>query len=156
MLRIVHVQDVHNDHIEDLSLAIGLGVERIGFCELGVQQIPETRPKGDEEHDVLVGYDGMWYPKVNPSSFEEVIGSIGHCDSLLTGCEDVDLRKPINSHKHIVISMWKTRHVIHGDGLPRLLKNRKRGVFAPNSSLGEQIKSAYMPSWALLGMTAVR
>jgi hypothetical protein len=29
-------------------------------------------------------------------------------------------------------------------------------LFAPNSSLGEQIKSAYMPSWALLGMTAVR
>jgi hypothetical protein len=29
-------------------------------------------------------------------------------------------------------------------------------VFAPNSSLGEQIKSACMPSWALLGMTAVR
>ena len=29
------------------------------------------------------------------------------------------------------------------------------GVFAPNSSLGEQIKGAYMPSWVLLGMTAV-
>ena len=28
-------------------------------------------------------------------------------------------------------------------------------VFAPNSSLGEQIKGAYMPSWALLSMTAV-
>jgi hypothetical protein len=28
-------------------------------------------------------------------------------------------------------------------------------MFAPNSSLGEQIKSAYMPSWALLGMTAM-
>ena len=26
---------------------------------------------------------------------------------------------------------------------------------APNSSLGEQIKGAYMPSWFLLGMTAV-
>ena len=30
-----------------------------------------------------------------------------------------------------------------------------RTLFAPNSSLGEQIKGAYMPSWALLGMTAV-
>jgi hypothetical protein len=29
-------------------------------------------------------------------------------------------------------------------------------LFAPNSSLGEQIKSAYMPSWALLGMTSVK
>jgi hypothetical protein len=28
-------------------------------------------------------------------------------------------------------------------------------LFAPNSSQGEQIKGAYMPSWALLGMTAV-
>jgi hypothetical protein len=28
-------------------------------------------------------------------------------------------------------------------------------MFAPNSSLGEQIKGAYMPSWVLLGMTAV-
>jgi hypothetical protein len=28
-------------------------------------------------------------------------------------------------------------------------------VFAPNSSLGEQIKGAYMPSWVLLSMTAV-
>jgi hypothetical protein len=29
-------------------------------------------------------------------------------------------------------------------------------LFAPNSSLCEQIMSAYMPSWALLGMTVVR
>jgi hypothetical protein len=28
-------------------------------------------------------------------------------------------------------------------------------LFAPNSSLGEKIKGAYMPSWVLLGMTAV-
>ena len=28
-------------------------------------------------------------------------------------------------------------------------------MFTPNSSLGEQIKGAYMPSWALLGMTTV-
>jgi hypothetical protein len=28
-------------------------------------------------------------------------------------------------------------------------------VFAPNSSLGEKIKGAYITSWALLGMTAV-
>jgi hypothetical protein len=28
-------------------------------------------------------------------------------------------------------------------------------VFAPNSSLGEKIKGAYMPSWVLLGMIVV-
>jgi hypothetical protein len=38
----------------------------------------------------------------------------------------------------------------------QLLKDILTSVFAPNSSLGEQIKSAYMPSWDLLGMTAVR
>jgi hypothetical protein len=36
--------------------------------------------------------------------------------------------------------------------IPSMVTN----LFAPNSSLGEQIKSAYMPSWALLGMTAVK
>ena len=28
-------------------------------------------------------------------------------------------------------------------------------LFAPNSSLGEQIKGAYMPSWVLLSMAVV-
>jgi hypothetical protein len=121
MLRIVHAQDVHNHLIDDLGLAIILGVERSGFCELGVQQRPYSRPKGAEEPTVSVGDDGLWYPKVNPRSFKEYLGSICHCDILLTGCEDGHLRKPINDHKHTVISMlggWKTRHVIHGDGFP--------------------------------------
>jgi hypothetical protein len=38
MLRVVHVQDVHNHLIDDLCLVICLGVESSGFCELGVQQ----------------------------------------------------------------------------------------------------------------------
>jgi hypothetical protein len=95
MLRIVHAQDVHNHMIDDLSLAIGLGVERSGFCELGVQQRQETRPKGFEELVVSVRDDGLWYPKVNPNLFEEELGSVCHCDILLTGCEDGHLRKPI-------------------------------------------------------------
>jgi hypothetical protein len=110
MLRIVHAQDVHNHLIDDLYLAIGLGVERSGFCELGVQQRPETRPKGVEEPVVSVEDDGLWYPKVDPHSFKEELGSICHCDILLTGCEDGHLRKPINDHKHTVISLlggWK-------------------------------------------------
>jgi hypothetical protein len=37
MLRVIHVQDVHNHLIDDLCLAIGLGVEGSGFSELGVQ-----------------------------------------------------------------------------------------------------------------------
>jgi hypothetical protein len=38
MLRVVHVWEVHNHPIDDLSLAVGLGVESSGFSELGVQQ----------------------------------------------------------------------------------------------------------------------
>jgi hypothetical protein len=45
MVRVVHSKDVHNHFIDDLCLAVCLGVESSGFCELGVQQWPETRPK---------------------------------------------------------------------------------------------------------------
>jgi hypothetical protein len=38
MLRVIHVQDVHNHSIKDLYLAIGLRVEGSGFSEIGVQQ----------------------------------------------------------------------------------------------------------------------
>jgi hypothetical protein len=36
ILRIIHVQDVHNHMIDDLCLAISFGAERSGFCELDV------------------------------------------------------------------------------------------------------------------------
>jgi hypothetical protein len=38
ILRVIHAQDVHNHLIDDLFLAIGLGVERSVISELGVQQ----------------------------------------------------------------------------------------------------------------------
>jgi hypothetical protein len=88
MLRIVHAQDVHNHLIDDLCLAIGLGVEISGFCELGVQQRLETRPKGVEEPIVSIRDDVLWYPKVDPHLFEEYLSSIFRCDILLTCCED--------------------------------------------------------------------
>jgi hypothetical protein len=94
---------VNNHLIDDLSFSIGLGVERSGFCDLGVQQRLETRPKGVDEPVVSVGDDGLWYPKVDPNSFKGKIGSICCCDILLTGCEDVHLRKSINEPKHTVI-----------------------------------------------------
>jgi hypothetical protein len=96
---------VYNHPIDELGLAINLGVERSGFCEIGVQHRSEIQPKGAEEPNVSVGYDGFWYPKVNPNSFEDDISSIARYDSLLTGCEDGHLLKPINDHKHIFISM---------------------------------------------------
>jgi hypothetical protein len=78
ILRIVHAQDVHNYLIDDLGLAIGLGVERSGFCEIGVQHRPKNQPKGAKEPTVSVRDDGVWYPKVKPKSFKEEIGSICH------------------------------------------------------------------------------
>jgi hypothetical protein len=36
MLRVVHAQDVHNHHIDDLCLDVYLGVESSGFSEIGV------------------------------------------------------------------------------------------------------------------------
>jgi hypothetical protein len=38
VIGIVHAQDMYNHPIEDLGLAICLGVEGSGFGELGVQQ----------------------------------------------------------------------------------------------------------------------
>jgi hypothetical protein len=38
VLGIIHAQNMHDHSIYDLSLAIHLGVEGRGFCELGVQQ----------------------------------------------------------------------------------------------------------------------
>jgi hypothetical protein len=38
IIGVVHAQDVHNHLIDDLYLAISLGVESNGFSELGVQQ----------------------------------------------------------------------------------------------------------------------
>jgi hypothetical protein len=38
ILRVIHVQDVHNHLIDDLCLAIGLRVEGSGFSGLGVEQ----------------------------------------------------------------------------------------------------------------------
>jgi hypothetical protein len=115
ILRVVHVEDVHNHLIDDLCLVICLGVE--SECV--------------EEPVVLVGDDGLWYPKIDPHSFEEEIGSICCCDVLLAGCEDVHLRKLIKDHKYTIIALlggWKDRPVIHRDGFPRLIRGRKRGV----------------------------
>jgi hypothetical protein len=75
--------------------------------------------------------DGLWYPKMDPHSFKEELGSIYHCDALLAGCEYGHLRKPINYHKYTIIAFLggqKDIHVIHRDGFPRPLESRERGV----------------------------
>jgi hypothetical protein len=88
IIRILHVHNVHNHLIDDLYLAIGLGLESSGFCDLDVQQRPKTRPKCAKEPIVSVGDDGVWYPKVDPHSFKEELESICHCDILHIGGED--------------------------------------------------------------------
>jgi hypothetical protein len=131
MLRVVHVQDVHNNPIDDLYLAVGLAVERNRFSELGVQKWPKTRPKCAEEPVVLVEDDRLWYPKMDPHSFKEELGGICLCDVLLAGYEDDHLQKSINYHKYTIIALLggrKARHVIHRDGFTWLLRSRKRGV----------------------------
>jgi hypothetical protein len=58
----------------------------------------------------------MWYPKMDPHSFEEDLGSICLCDILLASCEDGHIRKQINDHKYTIISFvggWNTIHIIH-------------------------------------------
>jgi hypothetical protein len=55
-------------------------------------------------------------PKWTQTHSKKILLSIFYCDILLTGCEDGHLRKLINDHKHIVISLlggWKSIHVIH-------------------------------------------
>jgi hypothetical protein len=69
-----------------------------------------------EEPVVSMRDDGLWYPKMDPHSFEEDLGSICFCDILLAGCEDGHLSKLINDHKYAVIALLggrKARHVIH-------------------------------------------
>jgi hypothetical protein len=60
--------------------------------------------------------NGLWYPKVDPHSFEEYIGNTFCCDILLAGCEDGHLQKSINDHKYRVISFLggrQAKDVIH-------------------------------------------
>ena len=49
MLLVVHAQNVYDHPIDDLCLAISLGMESCGLSELGVQHRPETGPKCIEE-----------------------------------------------------------------------------------------------------------
>lgn len=68
-----------------------------------------------------------------PHLFEEEISSGFYCDTLLAGIYNGDLRKSINDHKHVVITMLGRRkaiHIVHQDGFPRLDRSSKRGVQA--------------------------
>jgi hypothetical protein len=83
MLGIVHVQDMCDHPVDDLGLAICLGVEGSGFGELGFHQGPKDRTKCAKETNVPILDDGFWYPKMYLHSFEEDLSSGLHCDALL-------------------------------------------------------------------------
>ena len=57
MLSIVHVQTMYNHPIDNLCLAISLGMESCGLSEFGVQHRPETEPKCIEELAVTIRDD---------------------------------------------------------------------------------------------------
>ena len=80
---IVHAQDMYDHPIDDLILAICLGVERSGFIELGIQQWLEARPKCAQESTIMVWDNSLWDLKMYLYSFKEelVIGFC--CDALL-------------------------------------------------------------------------
>ena len=42
MIQVVHVQNVHDHLVDDLCLAISLGVEGHGLSEIGIQHQPEA------------------------------------------------------------------------------------------------------------------
>jgi hypothetical protein len=50
--------------------------------------------------------------------------------------------------------LYEVGEMKRGSQMGKLMVDEMK-VFASNSSLGEQIKGAYMPSWVFLGMTAV-
>ena len=70
VLGIIYAQDMYDHSIDDLSLAICLGVKGSGFGELGIQQWPEDRPECAEEPTVPMWDNGLWDPKVYPNAFK--------------------------------------------------------------------------------------
>jgi hypothetical protein len=58
---------------------------------------------------------------MNPNMFKEELSGGLDCDSLLVWFQNFHLRELINNHEDIIIPMLglrKTRHVIHGYGIP--------------------------------------
>ena len=64
-------------------------------------------------------------------SFKEEFGSVLRGDTLLAGRQYSHLRKSVHDHKYTVITMLgrrEARHIVHGDGFPRLAGSRQRSV----------------------------
>jgi len=65
--------------------------------------------------------------------FKEEFSTGFYCDTLLVGKKYGHLRKYVDDHKYIVISMLrirKAKHIVHGDGFPGPARSRKRSIQA--------------------------
>lgn len=66
-----------------------------------------------------------------PHLFKEEFGSVLCCDTLLVGRQYRHLRKIFHNQKYTVITtlgIREARHIVHGDGFPRLAGSRKKSV----------------------------
>ena len=99
MIWIVHAQNVYIHPVDDLCLAISLGMESCGLSEIGVQHWLEARPKCAKEPAITIWYDRLWDPKVHPHSFKEEFRSGFCCDIILASRHNGYLRESIDIHK---------------------------------------------------------
>ena len=110
ILWVLHAQNVYNHPVDDLYLAISLGMERCGLGELGVQHWLEVGPKCAEEPTIVIWYELLWDPKVHPHSFKEEFNSGLYCDILLAGRHNGHLRESVDDHENTVISIISRRN----------------------------------------------
>ena len=54
MLRVVHAQNVYDHHVDNLYLAISLGMESRGLSKFCIQHRPNSSPKFTQEYYVLI------------------------------------------------------------------------------------------------------
>jgi hypothetical protein len=103
VLGIVHVQYMHDHLIDDLGLAIYLGMGGHIFGELGVQWSPEARPKCVDESTFSIRDNGLWDSKMYPHFLKEELGSGLYNDALLVGGQKCHFREDINNHENTII-----------------------------------------------------
>ena len=68
-----------------------------------------------------------------PYTLKEYFFHVLYYDTLLTCCKYSHLRKFFHDHKYITITMLgrrEARHIVHGDGFPRMAGSRQRSVQA--------------------------
>jgi hypothetical protein len=109
MFGIIHSWDMENHHIHFLYFSISMWVEGSWFGHIGFHHRPYDGLKGAQEPTFMIEDNSMWYPKMNPNTFEGDLNSGLGGDTLLVGCQDGHLRKPINDHNYTMITTFGRR-----------------------------------------------